>query len=127
LGMTDRPDGRLNAWILAWDVHALTHDPQGLFDAPAFHPLPDSLAFSENLILLAVLGAPFQWLGGPVLAYNAALLLSLLVSGLGVGALVRRVTGDSLAAFAAGALFAGGGRPLSPKADPPCPGAVFLP
>ena len=31
----------------------------------------------------AVLSAPFQWLGGPVLAYNAALLLSLLVSGLG--------------------------------------------
>ena len=108
LGMTDRPDGRLNAWIMAWDVHALGRNPGALFDAPAFHPLPDALAFSENLILPALLSAPFQWLGGPVLAYNSALLLSLLVSGLGVFALVHRVTGDRWAAFAAGALFAAG-------------------
>lgn len=108
LGMTDRPDGRLNAWILAWDVHALLHQPSRLFDAPAFHPLPDALAFSENLLVPAVLSAPFQWLGGPVLAYNAALLLSLLVSGLGAAALVHRVTGDRLAAFVAGAFFAAG-------------------
>ena len=108
LGMTDRPDGRLNAWILAWDVHALLHEPSRLWSAPAFHPLPDALAFSENLLVPAVLSAPFQWAGGPVLAYNAALLLSLLVSGLGVAALVRRVTGDRLAAFVAGAFFAAG-------------------
>jgi hypothetical protein len=106
-GMTDRPDGRLNAWILAWDAHALTTAPSRLFDAPAFHPLPDALAFSENLLVPAVLSLPFQG-GGPVLAYNAALLLSLLVSGLGAAALVRRVTGDRLAAFVAGALFAAG-------------------
>lgn len=108
LGMTDRPDGRLNAWILAWDVHALTSAPARLFEAPAFHPLPDALAFSENLLVPAVLSAPFQAWGGPVLAYNAALFLSLLVSGLGTAALVRRVTGDRLAAFVAGALFAAG-------------------
>jgi len=108
LGMTDRPDGRLNAWILAWDVHALAHEPGRLFQAPAFHPLKDVLAFSENLLLPAVLSAPFQWWSGPVLAYNAVLLLSLLVSGLGAQALVRRVTGDRFAAFVAGALFAAG-------------------
>jgi hypothetical protein len=108
LGMTDRPDGRLNAWILAWDVHALTRRPLHLFAAPAFHPLPDALAFSENLLVPALLSAPFQWLGGPVLGYNAALLVSLLVSGLGASALVHRVTGDRRAAFVAGALFAAG-------------------
>src|SRR6185503_611626 len=43
LGVVDRPDGRLNAWILAWDVHALSHAPGRLFQAPAFHPLPDAL------------------------------------------------------------------------------------
>jgi PA14 domain len=108
LGMTNRPDGRLNAWILAWDVHAMTREPGRLFQAPAFHPLPDVLAFSENLLLPAALSAPFQWLSGPVLAYNSVLLLSLLVSGLGAQALVRRVTGDPFAAFVAGALFAAG-------------------
>jgi hypothetical protein len=107
-GMTDRPDGRLNAWIMAWDVHALVQDPARLFQAPIFHPLPDALAFSENLLLPALLGAPAQWLGGPVLAYNFVLLLCLVVSGLGVELLVRRGSGDRLAAFVAGAVFAAG-------------------
>ncbi len=107
-GMTDRPDGRLNAWILAWDVHAMSHEPGRLFQAPIFHPLPDALAFSENLLLPALLSAPALWAGGPVLAYNFVLLLSLLVSGLGVELLVRRGSGDRLAAFAAGAVFAAG-------------------
>ena len=107
-GVTDRPDGRLNAWILAWDVHALAHAPGRLFQAPIFHPLPDALAFSENLLLPAVLSAPAQALGGPVLAYNVALVASLALSGLGAQLLVRRVSGDRLAAFVAGAFFAGG-------------------
>jgi hypothetical protein len=107
-GMTDRPDGRLNAWILAWDAHALVSQPTRLFQAPIFHPLPDALAFSENLLLPAVLGAPALWTGGPVLAYNFVLLLSLLVSGIGVELLVRRGSGDRLAAFVAGAVFAAG-------------------
>jgi len=107
LGVTDRPDGRLNAWILAWDAHALAHAPSQLFQAPIFHPLPDTLAFSENLLVPALMGAPFQ-LGGPVLAYNVVLLVSLVVSGLGAQLLVRRASGDRLAAFVAGAFFAAG-------------------
>jgi len=107
-GVTDRPDGRLNAWILAWDAHALLHQPTRFFQAPIFHPLPDTLALSENLILPAVLSAPFQWLGGPVLAYNTVLLVSLIVSGLGAQLLVRRVSGDRFAAFVGGAMFAVG-------------------
>ena len=108
LGVMDRPDGRLNAWILAWDAHALLHAPGRLFQAPIFHPLPDTLAFSENLLVPAVIGAQFQALGGPVLAYNVVLLVSLVVSGLGVQLLVRRESGDRLAAFVAGAFFAAG-------------------
>jgi hypothetical protein len=107
-GVTDRPDGRLNAWILAWDAHALLHQPARFFQAPIFHPLPDTLALSENLLLPGVLSAPFQWLGGPVLAYNAVLLASMVVSGLGAQLLVRRVSGDRFAAFVGGAMFAVG-------------------
>ena len=107
-GVMDRPDGRLNAWILAWDVHALGHEPWRLFQAPIFHPLPDTLAFSENLILPAALSAPFQLLGGPVLGYNVILLVSMIVSGLGAQLLVRRVSGDRFAAFVGGAMFAVG-------------------
>jgi hypothetical protein len=107
LGVTDRPDGRLNAWILAWGGHALLHEPGRLFDAPVFHPLPDALAFSENLLLPALVVAPLQAMG-PVFAYNAALFLALVASGLGAQLLTRRVSGARLAAFAAGALFAFG-------------------
>jgi hypothetical protein len=107
-GVTDRPDGRLNAWILAWDAHALLHDPGRLFQAPIFHPLPDTLAFSENLLVPAILAAPATLLSGPVLGYNLVLLLSVVVSGLGVQFLVRRASGDRLAAFVAGAFFAVG-------------------
>ena len=107
-GPMDRPDGRLNAWILAWAGPALYRNPAGLFDAPAFHPLKDALAFSENLLLPAVVVAPLQRGFGPVLAYNVALVGSLLLSGLAVQLLVRRASGDRLAAFVAGAFFAAG-------------------
>jgi len=104
-GVLRQPDGRLNAWILAWGAHAISA-PGRLFDAPIFHPLPDALAFSENLLLLGVLGAPLTWWGGPVLTYNVLLLGSLVVSGIAVFLLIRRATGDTLAAFAGGAFFA---------------------
>jgi uncharacterized membrane protein len=55
-----------------------------------------------------VLSAPAQLVGGPVLGYNAALLLSMIVSGLGAQLLVRRVSGDRVAAFVGGAMFAVG-------------------
>jgi len=107
-GPMDRPDGRLNAWILAWAGPTLLEDPAQLFQAPAFHPLPDALAFSENLLLPAAVVAPLQRLLGPVFCYNAALLGSLLLSGLATQLLVRRASGDRLAAFVAGAFFAAG-------------------
>jgi PA14 domain len=109
LGVVDRVDGRLNAWILAWDAHAIVHDPGGVFAAPIFHPLPDALAFTENLLLPAAVAAPLTLLGNPVLGYNALLLLTVALSGLGTELLVRRVTGDRLAAFLGGAAFALGG------------------
>ena len=107
-GALYRPDGRLNAWILAWAGHAFWHEPQRLFQAPAFHPLPDALAFSENMVLPAALAAPVVALGGPVLGYNFVFLASLVLSGLGAYLLVRRAAGDRLAAFVGGAFFAAG-------------------
>ena len=107
-GAVYRPDGRLNAWILAWAGHALWHEPGRLFQAPAFHPLPDALAFSENLVLPAAVVAPVVALGGPLLGYNVVFLASLALSGAFTYLLVRRATGDRLAAFAGGAFFAAG-------------------
>jgi hypothetical protein len=127
LGVMDRPDGRLNAWILAWDAHGLLASPGRVFQAPIFHPLPDALAFSENLLLPGLLSAPAQAAFGPVLAYNLVLLASLLASGLGAQALVRRAAGDRLAAFAAGALFAAGAHRWIRLAHLHAQVTVFLP
>jgi hypothetical protein len=127
LGVMDRPDGRLNAWILAWDVEALRHAPARLWDAPAFHPLPDALAFSENLLLPAVVVAPALVLGGPVLGYNLVLFLSMVASGLGTQLLIRRASGARLAAFAGGALFAVGAHRWIRLAHPHAQVTMFLP
>jgi len=107
-GAVYRPDGRLNAWILGWAGHAFWHEPSRLFQAPAFHPLPDALAFSENLVLPAAIAAPVVAFGGPILGYNAVFLASLVLSGSFAYLLVRRASGDRLAAFAGGAFFAAG-------------------
>jgi len=126
-GPMDRPDGRLNAWILAWAGETVWTDPARVFQAPAFHPLPDALAFSENLLLPAALVAPLQGAFGPVLAYNVALLGSLLLSGLAAQLLVRRVSGDRLAAFVAGAYFAAGPHRWTRLSHLHAQVAVFLP
>jgi hypothetical protein len=127
IGPIGQPDGRLNLWILAWDQHALAHAPARLFQAPIFHPLPDALAFSENLLLVSLLAAPFSALGGPLLGCNAALMLSHVVSGLGVMLLVRRATGDGLAAFAGGAIFAAGMHRWANMAHIHAQATLFLP
>jgi hypothetical protein len=126
-GPMDRPDGRLNAWILAYVGETFWSAPQRLFQAPNFHPLPDALAFSENLLLPAAIVAPVRKLGGPVLAYNVALLGSLLLSGLAAQLLARRVTGDRLAAFVAGAYFAAGPHRWTRVAHLHAQMTVFLP
>ncbi len=102
------PDGRLNAWILAWGARALVTAPTQVFQAPIFHPLPDAHAFTENLLLPAALAAPFTLSGGPALGYNLVLLASLALSGTGVFLLARRATGDPVAAFVGAAIFAVG-------------------
>jgi hypothetical protein len=103
----DPGDTFLNIWALAWDWHALTTDPLNLFNANIFWPAPNSLAFSEHLIVQAVMAAPVLALtGNPILAHNLVLLLSFPLSGLGVYLLVKRLTGNFWAALLAGFFFA---------------------
>lgn len=54
----------------------------------------------------AVLTLPVQWLGGPVLAYNTAIFLNLVLAGLGAWALAREVTGSRAGALVAGVAYA---------------------
>lgn len=96
-------DAMLNEWIVAWVQHQLVRAPFQLFDANIFHPAPDALAFSEPLIVPALLGAPVRAAGGsPVLVHNLLLLAGLAVTMLAGYALAYHWTGDRLASLLAG-------------------------
>ena len=104
---SDLGDPLLNAWILAWDAEQFLHGLQGLWDAPIFYPYPKTLTYSENLLGIAVLTAPVQWLtGNPVLGYNVAFLFSYVLAGSGMYLLAVSITGNRLAAVVSGVAFA---------------------
>jgi len=106
-GITDNLDGELNAWILNWDYHQLLTDPGHLFDANIFYPARYALAFSENLLGVAILGFPLLMLGMSYIhVYNILLLLGFFSSGFAGWALAREITGDASASLVAGVLYA---------------------
>jgi hypothetical protein len=99
-------DPLLNAWILGWDADRLRHGLAGLWTAPAFHPYPDTLAYSEHLLGIAVPLAPIYWLtGNAVLLYNVALMASFALAGTGMYLLARDLTGRRDAAILAALAF----------------------
>ena len=103
----DNGDAQLNEWILAWVAHTLPTDPLHLFQANIFYPAKDVLAFSEPLIVPALLGGPVAWLGGsPVLVFNLLVIAGFALSALAGYALVLRWTGDRVAALLTGTTFA---------------------
>ncbi len=103
----DIGDPVLNTYILAWDTHALVNDPLNLFNANIFYPLPNTLAYSENLIGNALIALPIALLTGqPALATNFVFLLSFVLAGFGMHLLVLSCTHNRYAAFAAGVAFA---------------------
>lgn len=103
----DLADPLLNAWILAWDADRLLHGLRGLWQAPIFHPYPNTLAYSEHLLGIAIFTAPIQWLtGNPVAAYNAAFLGSFVLAGCGMFLLASSLTGSRTAGLIGGVAFA---------------------
>jgi len=107
LSRNDNGDAQLNEWILAWVGHQLPRAPAQLFEANIFYPAPDSLAFSEPLIVPAIMGMPVQWLGGsPVLVFNIVLIAGFALTAWAGTVLVTSWTGDRLAGLFAGSTFA---------------------
>jgi hypothetical protein len=104
--LSDSPDSLLNAWALGWSFHTLPRAPLELFDANIFAPRPDTLAYSEHLVgIVAVTWPIYAASGNLVLAYNAAVMLSFVLSGVGMYLLVRDLTGNRWAAVCAGTVF----------------------
>jgi hypothetical protein len=96
----------LTTWILAWDTHALTHDPTHLFQANVFYPAPSSLARSEHMLGSVPLFAPvYLATGNPILAHQWTLLATFVLAGLAMAAWVLMWTGDRTSAFVAGLFY----------------------
>ena len=105
----DRGDPLLTAWILDWVCYALLHQPFDLYDAPIYHPGLYPLAYSENLIGVAVLMMPLHLAGlSPLAIQNIALILGFAFSAYGMFVLARLVTRHVVASLLAGIFFAFG-------------------
>jgi hypothetical protein len=107
LSRNDNADAQLNAWALAWIAHQLPRAPAHLFDGNIFYPERRTLAFSEPLILPALMVAPLQWAGAsPVLALNLAMLAGFALTAFAAYALVVEWTANRAAGLLTGSTFA---------------------
>ncbi len=79
----------LNAWTIWWNADRLTHGLSGYWDAPIFHPVTGTFAFSEPQPATWIV-APIVWLtGSPVPAYQVYLVGTLVLNGLFTVRLLR--------------------------------------
>lgn len=100
-------DAPLQAFLLGWDGHALTHDPGHVFDPPIFYPERNTLTYMDHLIGEAALAGPLLVVSPSVApAYNFLLLFSFVASAWAVYRLARLFAVSRPAAFLAGFLFA---------------------
>lgn len=107
LSVPPHDDAYFSMWRLAWIAHQLPHDPAHLFDGNTLYPAKDTLAYSDAVLLQGVAGAPFIWLGAPVVfVYNLQILATFVLCGLGMFLLVRDLTGAPAAGLIAGTIFA---------------------
>lgn len=102
----DRGDPLLVTWILWWSSKAVPLTTRW-WNAPAFFPATGVFAYSENLLSLAPFTLPVLWTtGSAIAAYNVAVLLSYVLSGLGAYWLGFVLTRRHDAAFVGAVAFA---------------------
>lgn len=98
--VSDPGDPLLLIWVMEWVERALLHSPGELLSAPMFHPFRDTLAYTDPVVPHALLALPLRLLGaGPVLAYNAVYLASIVATGVLFTLLFLHLTDSPLAAL----------------------------
>lgn len=106
VGVLIDADLNLNIWILGWIAHATLVDPASLFDGNIYHPAPNTIVGSENMLTHVPITAPVLALTGNVLTMLKAYLVeTFALSGLGMFLYVWHHTRNAWAAFVAGAAF----------------------
>ena len=98
-------DGQLNTYLLGEATRSLWTAPWDLFQARILHPVPDVLAFSENLLGFAIPAGLLRLVGAsPLTIHGSLLILGIAGTGLAIYAWLRRRT-SPLAALIGAALF----------------------
>jgi hypothetical protein len=106
-GVPDLGDPLFSIWRISWVNHRIWAHPTTLFDTNIFYPEPRTLAYSDPVIVPALLAAPLFWVGIPrVVAYNVLFLSSFVFSGAATYYFVRALSGRRDAAAIAGVVFA---------------------
>jgi len=90
-----------------WFKHALFDlRVSPLFDRTMFYPFGYNLALSETTVSNTIPALPLTLLHGEVVAYNLTMLVSFVLSGLGMYLLVLHLTGSRTAGLFSGIVFA---------------------
>ena len=107
VGRVDLADGQFSIWNVAWVAHALIEDPLHVYDANIFHPHTRTLAYSEGNLGAGLLAVPVYWAThNPYAALNFSVLVSFLVTTVGMYYLVRHLVHDRRAAVVSAICFA---------------------
>ncbi len=102
----DEGDPLLQAWQVAWGGHALLTAPGSFFQANAFWPLPDSLAFSDALLGYAPAGLLGSGIAAATVRHGLLVLVACTLAVLGMHLLARELGASPGAAAVAGVVFA---------------------
>jgi len=90
-----------------WFKHALFDlHVSPFFNADMFYPFGYDVVLSETTIANTIPALPLTLLIGEVAAYNVTMLISFVLSGLGMYLLVLRLTGNRIAGVLSGVVFA---------------------
>ena len=102
----DLGDPLAQAYQMAWDGHALAHQPLHFFDANQFWPFGDTLAFSDALIGYAPAGLIGSGPHAAVFRYDLMFLFAYALAFVGAYLLARELGLGRGGAAVAGAAFA---------------------
>lgn len=118
----------LNIWILAWIAHAALTDPARIYDGNIFHPAPNTIAGSENMLAHLPVTAAALWASDSALVMLKAYVFECFVlSGVGMFLFVRHHTRSAAAALLAGAAYTFTAFRVGTIPQPQYLGIAFLP
>ncbi len=102
-------DGLLNTWMLNWTTHSISTGLKGIlnyYHANIFFPYQYTFAFSDLHLPVGILVAPFILLTGePLVGYNLAIILGLILNAFSTYLLMKRITNLVQISFLIGFVF----------------------